>query len=86
MEKTNSTAGRYGRFSNLQAELRRHQITYKQLTENLAMTEPTLSNKINGHSEFRLSEIVDITNYLEGVSGETYDMDKYLFHPEKRPG
>jgi transcriptional regulator with XRE-family HTH domain len=61
-------------FSNLQNALRHKNITQKAVAELLGCTEKTLQNKIQGRTEFTLSEILAI---LENLLPE-YSM-KYLF-------
>ena len=51
-------------FSNLRAELTRHNIKSKDLAVALGVSEKTVSNKLYGRSEFTLSEINAISNLL----------------------
>lgn len=51
-------------FSNLRAELARHNIKSKDLAAALGVSEKTVSNKLYGRSEFTLSEINAISDLL----------------------
>ncbi len=51
-------------FSNLKAELARHNIKSKELATALGVSEKTVSNKLYGRSEFTLSEINAISILL----------------------
>ena len=66
-------------FRNLSAELVRHGIKVKDLAEYIGVSPKTASNKLNGKSEFTLSEINKISSlfptmevaYLFATDGES---------------
>lgn len=51
-------------FTNLYAELKRKGISFKAVATLLGITEKTLQNKMNGVTEFTLSEILLISENL----------------------
>lgn len=61
-------------FNNLIAEIARNKLTQNDLAKVLGVTPKTISNKINGKSDFTLTEINAIKNLLP--SGLTLE---YLF-------
>lgn len=48
------------KFNTLRAEVMRRGLTISQFAEIIKMNKPTLSNKLNGHSDFTLSECLKI--------------------------
>lgn len=72
-------SGKYGSCNDLKAELRRHSITYTMLSDLLGMTPATISNKMNGHREFRAGELAVITNMLnEQVGYRKHMVDDFI--------
>lgn len=51
--------------SKLKGRIREKRTTYEELSEYLGMGENTLSNKINGFSDFYTNEIIRIAEFLE---------------------
>lgn len=51
-------------YSTLKAEMARKSVTIKNLAESLGKREATISNKINGKSDFTLSEAKEIKEIL----------------------
>ena len=52
-------------FIELKIELLRQNKTLRELTEELKIAESTLFNKINGKQDFKLSELLQIKNFLK---------------------
>lgn len=63
-------------FCNLKAELKRNGITNKELSKKLRVTNKTIFNKLNGYSEFTLSEIQIISEIFPDLKLD------YLFAEE----
>lgn len=55
-------------FSNLNAELARHNIKNSEFAKLLGITPRTLTNKLNGITEFTLSEIKKTAKAFPNVS------------------
>lgn len=55
-------------FPNLNAEMARHGLKAKELAAALSISERTVSNKLNGKTEFTLSEIKKITALFPNIS------------------
>lgn len=51
-------------YGNLALELRRKKITYKAVAELIAASERTVSNKVNGISDFTVTEVLAISQNL----------------------
>lgn len=54
-------------YSNLKAELMRKGLSQKELAEGLMITRSTVNRKINGLSDWTLSEAVTIKEDILGV-------------------
>lgn len=52
-------------FIELKIELLRQNKTLRELTKELKIAESTLVNKINGKQDFKLSELLQIKNFLK---------------------
>ncbi|MDD2956680.1 MAG: DUF739 family protein [Oscillospiraceae bacterium] len=50
--------------SELKAEIARKNVTYRKLAEQLQISEQAFYNKLNGHSEFKSSEIKTVAHAL----------------------
>lgn len=62
-------------YHNLMAEMARQKINQSRLAEMLGISDRTMSNKLLGHSDFKLSEMMKIKSQF----GKTLD---YLFERE----
>ena len=50
--------------ASIRAELAYKNMTLDQLAESISMSRKSLSQRMNGHTDFRLAEIVDISDAL----------------------
>ena len=64
------------RFPNLEAEMSRHGIDNRALSNRIGISLSSVSNKLNGRTEFNLSEMRGIKAVFPGC---TYE---YLFEAE----
>lgn len=67
-------------FENLFLELKRQRVTYKKFAEELSIDPKSLSNKLNGKTEFRRNEMLKTSklfhkpiDYLFGDSTDQQD-------------
>ena len=51
-------------YANLRAEMARKRITIKSVAEHLGQGVATISNKINGKSDFTVPEAVEIKKFI----------------------
>lgn len=65
------------KYPNIKAEMGRHNITIKELAQNLKLSTNSVSFKLNGKREFTLSEIEEIANLfncsLDYLVGHRFD-------------
>lgn len=50
--------------AELKAEIARQDVTYRKIAEELQISEQAFYNKLNGHSEFKSSEIKKLARVL----------------------
>jgi len=62
--------------SALKGRIREKKTNYEELAEYLGIGENTLSNKINGYSDFYTNEIVKIVEFLDIPKDE---INRYFF-------
>ncbi len=58
-------------YNKLKGILREKEITYADLAEDISSTETTISHKINGISDFYLSEVIEISR-KRGISSDFF--------------
>lgn len=54
-------------YNRLYAELKKHGITQVEIARVIGVSKPTVSQKMNGHSEFTSSEMYAICNLIPDV-------------------
>ena len=59
-------------FGNLQAEMARRGLTGRAVAKFIGVQELTMYNKLNGTTEFKLSEMEAIKNLLESDDSMDY--------------
>ena len=69
-------------FYNLETEMKKANLTRKELAKSLALSEWGFNNKVKGRTEFKLAEMEMIRDALGFVNGKRYTID-YLFDREK---
>lgn len=70
-------------YNNLEAELARAHILKYELAEIIGIFPTTLTTRLKGESDFKLSEMRLIRDRLQKETGEYYTLD-YLFEKEKK--
>lgn len=65
-------------FFNLVKLLDKHKISNNDLAEQLKMSPATLSQKMLGNSDWKISEMLEIQKYVNSLSEESFTLD-YLF-------
>lgn len=65
-------------YKNLRAEMARNGIKKREVQEMLKISNATYYSKMNGITEFKLSEVERILDLFERKSGKTYSIE-YLF-------
>lgn len=65
-------------FRNLMAEIARAGFTYKAMAEEVNIGEVVFNRKINGKSDWKVTEMVAIQDILNKKLGTSYTLD-YLF-------
>lgn len=68
-------------FENLKTAMQKHQITVKDLADLVRITENTMLGKLEGKTEFRLTEIKEITMFFRAL-GENTTVEE-LFEEEE---
>lgn len=69
-------------FFNLARILDKYKITYGQLAEMLQMSPATLSQKMGGKADWKLTEMLKIQSHLYTTTREIYNLD-FLFERER---
>lgn len=64
-------------YRNLRAEMARYDMTVKDLADICGISLVTMSNKLNGHVDFTLSEVRAIVTYFSGKGDDV--TAEYLF-------
>ena len=65
-------------FYNLEAELLRAKINKAELAAMIGISSGSMSSKFTGKTEFNLSEMLSIKEYLGSLTGQEFTLD-YLF-------
>lgn len=65
-------------FRNLMAEMSRAGYNYKKMAQEIGIGERAFSKKINGKTDWTITEILAIQKKINNKLGKTYTLD-YLF-------
>lgn len=57
-------------YPNLDVEIQKRNISYRKLADQVGLTKYAMYRRINGQTDFKLSEIVRICQILENLDAE----------------